>query len=76
MARITAAESKVPFYSCSASDFDEMFIGRGSARVRDLFKVAAKQAPCIIFIDEIDSLGRARKLASLNTETEKTLNQV
>ena len=76
LARITAAEAKVPFYSCSASDFVEVFVGRGPARVRKLFQNAATTAPCIIFIDELDSIGRSRRQGSMNSEQENTLNQL
>jgi len=76
LARVTAAEAGVPFYSCSASDFVEIFVGRGPARVRKLFTQAAKNAPCIVFIDELDSIGRSRRLGSMNSEQENTLNQL
>ena len=76
LARVTAAEARVPFYSVAASEFVEIFVGRGPARVRKLFKQAAENAPCIIFIDELDSLGRSRRVGSMNTEQESTLNQV
>jgi len=76
LARVTAAEARVPFYACSASDFVEVFVGRGPARVRKLFKQAAQNAPSIVFIDEIDSIGRSRKSLSMNTEQETTLNQI
>eukprot|EP00597_Dinobryon_sp_UTEXLB2267_P018245 CAMPEP_0201114240 /NCGR_PEP_ID=MMETSP0812-20130820/78288_1 /ASSEMBLY_ACC=CAM_ASM_000668 /TAXON_ID=98059 /ORGANISM="Dinobryon sp., Strain UTEXLB2267" /LENGTH=363 /DNA_ID=CAMNT_0047377855 /DNA_START=211 /DNA_END=1303 /DNA_ORIENTATION=- len=76
LARVTAAEAKVPFFACSASDFVEVFVGRGPARVRTLFKQAAKAAPSIVFIDEIDSIGRARSMGSMNSEQETTLNQI
>lgn len=76
LARVMAAEAQVPFYACSASDFVEVYVGRGPARVRNLFKQAAKDAPCILFIDEIDSIGRSRRMGSLNSEQETTLNQV
>lgn len=76
MARVTASEAKVPFYACSASDFVEVYVGRGPARVRKLFKQAAETAPSIVFIDEIDSIGRSRKMGSLNSEQETTLNQI
>lgn len=66
----------MPFYSCSATDFVEVFVGRGPARVRKLFKDAAENAPAIVFIDEIDSLGRSRRMGSLNSEQENTLNQL
>lgn len=76
LARVTAAEAQVPFYACSASDFVEVFVGRGPARVRKLFQQAAANAPCIVFIDEIDSIGRSRRSATMNSEQETTLNQV
>lgn len=76
LARVTAAEARVPFYSCSASDFVEVFVGRGPARVRKLFERAAQNAPSIIFIDEIDSIGRSRRMGSMNSEQESTLNQI
>jgi cell division protease FtsH len=60
LARAVAGEAKVPFFSISGSEFVEMFVGVGAARVRDLFSQAAAQAPCIIFIDELDALGKAR----------------
>lgn len=76
LARITASVAKVPFYSCSASEFVEIYVGRGPARIRQLFQAATKTAPCIIFIDEIDSIGRSRKMNSWNSEQETTLNQL
>ena len=76
LARVTASEAGVPFYACSASDFVEVFVGRGPARVRKLFKQAAENAPCIVFIDELDSIGRSRRMGSLNSEQESTLNQL
>jgi ATP-dependent Zn protease len=76
LARVTAAEAKVPFFSCSATDFVEIFVGRGPARIRKLFKSAAKSAPCIIFIDEIDAIGRSRRMNTMNSEQENTLNQL
>ncbi len=60
LAKAVAGEAKVPFFSLSGSDFVEMFVGVGASRVRDLFKQAKEKAPCIIFIDEIDAIGRAR----------------
>lgn len=60
LARATANEASVPFFSISGSDFIEMFVGVGPSRVRDLFAEARKNAPCIVFIDEIDAVGRAR----------------
>ena len=60
LARAVAGEAKVPFFSISGSDFVEMFVGVGAARVRDLFKQAKQHAPCIIFIDELDAIGRQR----------------
>ena len=76
LARVTAAEAGVPFYSCSASDFVEVFVGRGPARVRKLFQRAAATAPCIVFIDELDSIGRSRRSGSMNSEQENTLNAI
>ena len=76
LARVAAAEAGVPFYSCSATDFVEVFVGRGPSRVRKLFAQAAATAPCIVFIDEIDSLGRSRRMGSMNSEQENTLNQL
>ena len=78
LAKAVAGEAKVPFFSISGSDFVEMFVGVGASRVRDLFTEAAKVAPCIIFIDEIDAIGRTRdsKLGGGNDEREQTLNQL
>jgi cell division protease FtsH len=78
LARAIAGEAKVPFYSISGSDFVEMFVGVGAARVRDMFEQAKKSAPCIIFIDEIDAVGRQRGagLGGGNDEREQTLNQL
>jgi cell division protease FtsH len=78
LARAVAGESGVPFFSISASEFIEMFVGLGAARVRDLFKEAKKSAPTIVFIDEIDAVGRARGagLGGGNDEREQTLNQL
>ncbi len=79
MAKATAGEADVPFFSLSGSDFVEMFVGVGAARVRDLFKQAKEKAPCIIFIDEIDAIGRSRGRGSMtgsNDERENTLNQL
>ena len=77
LAKAVAGEAHVPFYSLSGSDFVEMFVGVGASRVRDLFKNAAENAPCIIFIDEIDAIGRSRdsRLGG-NDEREQTLNQL
>ena len=77
LAKAVAGEANVPFFSISGSDFVEMFVGVGASRVRDLFQQAAKVAPCIIFIDEIDAVGRSRdsRLGS-NSEQEQTLNQL
>ncbi len=77
LAKAVAGEANVPFFSISGSDFVEMFVGVGASRVRDLFQQAAKVAPCIVFIDEIDAVGRSRdnKFGS-NTEQEQTLNQL
>ncbi|MFQ5335561.1 MAG: ATP-dependent zinc metalloprotease FtsH, partial [Flavobacteriales bacterium] len=79
LARAVAGEAKVPFFSLSGSDFVEMFVGVGASRVRDLFKQAKAKAPCIIFIDEIDAIGRARGRSltqGVNDERENTLNQL
>jgi cell division protease FtsH len=78
LARAVAGEANVPFFSISGSEFVEMFVGVGAARVRDLFEQARKSAPAIIFIDELDALGRARSAAGLggNDEREQTLNQL
>ena len=78
LARAVAGEAKVPFFSISGSEFVEMFVGVGAARVRDLFSQAAHQAPCIIFIDELDALGKARgmKVMGGHDEREQTLNQL
>jgi cell division protease FtsH len=79
LAKAVAGEAKVPFFSLSGSDFMEMFVGVGASRVRDLFKTAKDKAPCIIFIDEIDAVGRSRSRNSLtgaNDERENTLNQL
>ncbi len=78
LARAVAGEAEVPFFSISGSEFVEMFVGVGAARVRDLFDQARKSAPAIIFIDELDALGRARTAAGLggNDEREQTLNQL
>ncbi|WP_341667434.1 ATP-dependent zinc metalloprotease FtsH [Alcaligenes sp. SDU_A2] len=78
LARAIAGEAKVPFFSISGSDFVEMFVGVGASRVRDMFENAKKQAPCIIFIDEIDAVGRQRGagLGGGNDEREQTLNQL
>lgn len=80
LARAVAGEAKVPFYSINGSEFVEMFVGLGAARVRDLFEQARKAAPCILFIDEIDALGKSRALGLMgsgaNDEKEQTLNQL
>lgn len=78
LARAVAGEAGVPFYFIAGSEFVEMFVGRGAARVRDLFKEARKHAPCIIFIDEIDTIGKKRDGSGLNgnDEREQTLNQL
>lgn len=79
LAKAVAGEAKVPFFSLSGSDFVEMFVGVGASRVRDLFKQAKEKAPCIIFIDEIDAIGRARgknAITGANDERENTLNQL
>lgn len=79
LAKAVAGEADVPFFSISGSDFVEMFVGVGASRVRDLFKQAREKAPCIVFIDEIDAVGRSRAKGSLpggNDERESTLNQL
>jgi cell division protease FtsH len=78
LARAVAGESGVPFFSMSGSEFVEMFVGMGAARVRDLFEQAKQKAPCIIFIDELDALGKARGFGALggHDEREQTLNQL
>lgn len=79
LAKAVAGEAKVPFFSLSGSDFVEMFVGVGAARVRDLFRQAKEKAPCIIFIDEIDAVGRSRGRMNItggNDERENTLNQL
>jgi cell division protease FtsH len=78
LAKAVAGEAKVPFFSISGSDFVEMFVGVGAARVRDLFQQAAQKAPCIIFIDELDALGKARGVGVYggHDEREQTLNQL
>ena len=78
LAKAVAGESEVPFFSISGSEFVEMFVGMGAAKVRDLFKQAKEKAPCIVFIDEIDAIGKKRGGAALggNDEREQTLNQL
>ncbi|MDL2297989.1 ATP-dependent zinc metalloprotease FtsH [Synergistaceae bacterium OttesenSCG-928-D05] len=79
LARAVAGEAKVPFFSISGSEFVEMFVGMGAAKVRDLFKQANEKAPCIVFIDEIDTIGKKRDGAGMiggNDEREQTLNQL
>ncbi|MCZ6758578.1 MAG: ATP-dependent metallopeptidase FtsH/Yme1/Tma family protein, partial [Bacteroidetes bacterium] len=79
LAKAVAGEAEVPFFSLSGSDFVEMFVGVGAARVRDLFRQAKEKAPCIIFIDEIDAIGRSRgrgMMMGANDERENTLNQL
>merc|ERR1719506_2434280 len=81
LARAVAGEAGVPFISASGSEFVEMFVGVGAARVRDLFGEAKKNAPCIVFIDEIDAVGRSRAsggggMGGGNDEREQTLNQI
>ncbi len=78
LAKAVAGEAQVPFFSISGSDFVEMFVGVGASRVRDLFKQAREKAPCIVFIDEIDAIGRARgkNVVMSNDERENTLNQM
>ena len=76
--RLLSGEAGVPFFSISGSEFVEMFVGVGASRVRDLFKKAKENAPCLIFVDEIDAVGRARGsgVGGGNDEREQTLNQV
>ncbi|MCK5277013.1 MAG: AAA family ATPase, partial [Cyclobacteriaceae bacterium] len=79
LAKAVAGEAEVPFFSLSGSDFVEMFVGVGAARVRDLFKQAKEKAPCIVFIDEIDAIGRSRargQMPGSNDERENTLNSL
>ena len=76
IARAVAGEAKVPFFAISGSEFVQMFVGMGAAKVRDLFNQAAAKAPCIIFIDEIDAIGKSRDAAMGNDEREQTLNQL
>ncbi|GME82540.1 unnamed protein product [[Candida] boidinii] len=79
LAKATAGEAGVPFYSVSGSEFVEMFVGVGASRVRDLFKTARENAPSIIFVDEIDAIGKSRskgKVNGGNDERENTLNQL
>lgn len=79
IAKALAGESKVPFFSISGSEFVEMFVGTGAARVRDLFKQAEEKAPCIVFIDELDAIGKSRNIGGVqggNDEREQTLNQL
>ena len=78
LAKAVAGESEVPFFSISGSEFVEMFVGMGAAKVRDLFKQAKEKAPCIVFIDEIDAIGKKRGAAAIggNDEREQTLNQL
>lgn len=78
LAKAVAGEAGVPFFSLAGSDFVEMFVGVGASRVRDLFKEAQKMAPCIIFIDEIDAIGKSRdsRYGGGNDEREQTLNQL
>ncbi len=77
LAKAVAGEAKVPFFSISGSEFVEMFVGRGAAKVRDLFQQANEKAPCIVFIDEIDAIGKRRDVTlNTNDEREQTLNQL
>lgn len=77
LAKAVAGEADVPFFSISGSEFVEMFVGMGAAKVRDLFKQASEKAPCIVFIDEIDTIGKKRDgQISGNDEREQTLNQL
>ena len=76
IARAVAGEARVPFFAISGSEFVQMFVGMGAAKVRDLFKQASEKAPCIIFIEEIDAIGKSRDAAMGNDEREQTLNQL
>jgi len=77
LARAVAGESGVPFFSCSASEFVELFVGMGASRIRELFKSASNSAPCIIFIDELDAIGKKRSASLIgNEERDQTLNQL
>ena len=78
LARVMAAQAEVPFFYCSGSDFVELFVGRGAARMRALFKEAAAAAPSLVFVDELDALGKQRslRLSGSNDEVEQTLNQM
>ena len=77
LAKAVAGEAEVPFFSISGSEFVEMFVGMGAAKVRDLFKQAQEKAPCIVFIDEIDTIGKKRdSQIGGNDEREQTLNQL
>lgn len=78
LAKATAGEAHVPFLSVSGSEFQEMFVGVGPSRVRDMFATARKKAPCILFVDEIDAIGRKRSGRAIggNSEQENTLNQL
>ncbi len=78
LAKAVAGEANVPFFSIAGSEFVEMFVGQGAARVRDLFKQAKEKAPCIVFIDEIDTIGKKRDGSGIagNDEREQTLNQL
>ena len=79
LAKAVAGEANVPFFSIAASEFVEMYVGVGASRVRDLFNKAKKQAPCIVFIDELDAIGKSRSNGSPNggnDEREQTLNQL
>ena len=75
LAKAVAGEAGVPFLSVSASEFVELFVGRGAARVRELFAEARKQAPCVVFIDELDAMGAKRGMG-FNDERDQTLNQL
>ena len=77
LAKAVAGEASVPFFSMSGSEFVEMFVGMGASKVRDLFRQAKEKAPCIVFIDEIDAIGKKRdNQLSTNDEREQTLNQL
>jgi ATP-dependent metalloprotease len=76
LAKATAGEAGVPFFYVSGSEFEEMFVGLGAKRIRDLFSAARKKAPCIVFIDEIDAIGGKRQATELNQHAKMSLNQV
>merc|ERR1719362_2331447 len=76
LARAVAGQAGVPFFQTSGSEFDEVLVGQGARRVRDLFKTAKEKAPCVIFIDEIDSVGGKRATSSLHPYANQTINQL